>query len=184
MSIVASPVVPVQAAGQIAKAADMNGLASAAQFLLNRPITVGLGTTTTLTKGTSNAPVFSGTIVDTDGMWSATPDPTIFTVQRYGLYWAEVSAIVTCGTDEYAVSMAAFSGPNNPYVTSLNTNLFEAFRYGYADSAGPSYMRVSSLIAAPLFPGDKIEPTVTNIGNTTNGSSVCNMVVRWIGTTG
>jgi hypothetical protein len=182
MAIVASPVVPVQAAGLTAKAADMNALAQASQFLLNRPITIAVGVSTTLTTNTTVHPNFTTPLVDTDGMWAA-GSASFLTVQRYGIYWFEANVVATCGTDQFAVAVKAYSGPTNPYVPTPGTDLYATYRYGYA-LAAPGYMTVASLVAVPMFPGDYFQVDVVNETQATAGTCSCNLTARWIGTTG
>jgi hypothetical protein len=147
------PTIPSLPAGHVVTLADMQALASAATFLLTKPIVLieqvinaqaintGLNTLNNFTAG--------GLIYDTDGMWSS-GTPSRLTVQTPG--WYRVSYGINCGTSggTYGSCVRSTTGANNPAgsgVVSLNhwagyTNVTATSNPGYAGASGlwPAYL--------------------------------------------
>lgn len=126
------PTIPTLPAGYIVTATDMNNLASAATFLLTKPIARvhdGAGSTAI---GTSNTYIpFNTKDFDTDGMWSS-GSPTLLTIQTPGFYKVEymidVLGTVAPGSMQTAVTIT--TGSNNPAGSGLTSTCWEGYACG------------------------------------------------------
>lgn len=114
MSGLTIPKIPNLPAGYTVQLADMQNLAAAATFLLNKPMTRIRDTSGGQSITTSPAAVtFSVADLDIDGMWNVS-NPTRLTVQTPGWYRALYS--VNCGgtTMSYTSWITSTTGANNP----------------------------------------------------------------------
>lgn len=108
------PTFPVLPAGYVVQVGDLQALAYAAQFALQKPIAQVIDTTGGQSIGTTfGAVTFSSATFDLDGMW-ASGTPTRLTVQTPG--WYNVRYGVNVGTvgGVYTACVASTSGANNP----------------------------------------------------------------------
>lgn len=184
MAIVPTPTIPAQFAGEVAASADMNAFAGAAQFLLNKPITMigASGTWSTATNTGFMLPSTASLIVDTDGMWPTAGHPAYLSIQRYGLYWMEVNAKITSTANVIALlQLGVWGGSNNPFV-AFNTGLFIAGPYIIVPGTGIAYVKFGTVLAAPCFPGDFCGSYIQQTaGTATSGTFSGTITVRWVG---
>jgi hypothetical protein len=193
MAIVPTPTVPQQFAGEVAASADMNTLAGAAQFLLNKPLTI-------ISSGTHSATVSSATgsfsratyststttvVTDTDGMLaegvSLYPSLGVIGVLRYGIYYVEAQITMTLAVNNiFEAVVSLFAGSNNPFV-SVGNGVWQLPRY-FAQTNAVTPVTVGGLVAAPAFPGDLIGLSIGAYeGFSAPGSFVHTLTARWVG---
>jgi hypothetical protein len=158
------PTIPTMPAGYIATAADMNNLAYAVQFLLNKPIARAVDTAgTQAVTITDTAVTFGAASFDTDGMWNI-GTPTRLTVATPGFYKMDycVQAAVASGTSiNMNTRLTITTGANNPAGAGVATQIYAG--YGGGSSAGglraaghasgilPFYMYVADYISVSVI---------------------------------
>lgn len=115
------PTIPTLPAGYVVQVADMNNLASCANFLYNKPVcritdttgaqTIAAGTTLSST----NAIQFTSANFDPDGMWSS-GSPKQLTIQTPGYYKVRYGVSVKCTTAATKMNAGILmtTGANNP----------------------------------------------------------------------
>jgi hypothetical protein len=108
------PVIPSLPAGYVVQLGDLQALAYAAQFALNKPISRVIDTAGGAAIGTSFGAVsFSSAVFDTDGMWNVA-NPQRLTVQTPGWYHVRYGINVGTVGGVYTACIASTTGTNNP----------------------------------------------------------------------
>jgi hypothetical protein len=174
------PTIPSLPAGHVVTLADMQALASAATFLLTKPIVlieqVANGQAITTGLNTLNNFTSGGVIYDTDGMWSNST-PSRLTVQTPG--WYRVCYGVNCNTTggTYTTCLRSTTGSNNPAGAGVTSASHWGGYTNVTASSNPGYAGASGLWPAYLYVGDYLQimmqaaATGTNTGLTAPGSA-------------
>ncbi len=123
MTGTAIPVLNPMPAGQVTQVADMNALASACTFLLNRPMTLVRDATggQSLTGSAQNAVTFTVADFDLDGMWNAGA-PTRLTIQTPGFYKIRAGVNINNANVFINSYLISTSGSNNPAGAGIASN--------------------------------------------------------------
>jgi hypothetical protein len=146
------PVIPDLPAGHIATAAEMNQLASAATFLLGKPLV-------RVFDGTGGYSIASPMLCwdtksyDTDAMWSSVNKDRL-TVQTPGWYkfWCGITTNGAASSVEFF--MRSTTGSNNPLGSGINsTSNWEAATVSTSSSPF-SAIRVSGIWPYYMYSGD------------------------------
>jgi hypothetical protein len=144
-------------AGYIAQAVDMNYLATAASFLLNKPITRVHDTVGSQVVQTATAPIVFGVAdFDTTSMFNAT-FPTRLTVKTAGFY--KVSYMVsttTSGTCVVGTYAQITTGSNNPSGAGILTRAWPGYAFG-TSSNNRCCPHGGGILPLYLYPGDYVE---------------------------
>lgn len=142
------PDVPSLNAGYVADSTDMNAMAYAAQFALNKPYSRVHATTTQTITSTTGTPVNYDTIdFDPDGMYSS-GNPGRLTVQTPGYY--KFRQMCNCGNVGANVYMLVTTGSNNPIGAGNTFTQYSGYVLGTTNGA----LGGSGILDAYMFPGD------------------------------
>lgn len=149
------PVLTPMPAGYVVQPADMNALASACTFLLNRPMTKVRDATggQSLTAVTQNAVTFTVADFDADGMWNAGA-ATRLTIQTPGFYKFRAGVNVNNSGVFQNCYLISTSGTNNPAGAGIQSNQHWA---GYSLGGVTVYSGVSGIWPVYLYALDYIQ---------------------------
>lgn len=177
MSITLPDALPTLAAGQVVTAADLNAMASVANFLGAKPICKAYDSAGGQSISTnSNSPTvvnWSGTRYDNSGMWSSA-NPGRLTIQVDGWYKVRY-VIVFGGTTAVAInSFVAANGSTSNYLGGGGENITGAVNVGSgASGLWPFYLTAGTYLQLQCFAGASGVTTET----VTGGSS---MSLEWV----
>jgi hypothetical protein len=164
------PTVPSLPAGHVATTAEMNALAGACTFLLEKPVARVRDTTGGLAIGTSATTIpFNTKDYDTDGMWSSGANSRL-TIQTPGWYKFRYS-IATTGGHAVNTKMRSTTGANNPSGSGITSG----DHWGGYTPSGTTFVGAggcSGIWPFYLYAGDFlfIVALADTAGNTTNTS--------------
>lgn len=150
------PTIPTLPAGYVVQLDDLQDLAEAATFLLNKPITRVIDETGGQAIGTTPLTVhFTNAIFDTNGMWASAQNGRL-TVQTPG--WYKVRYGVNVGTVGGTFITWAFvtTGPNNPAGSGI---VLQPCWGGYVDvpaTSSPGWADAGGIVPNYLYAGDFI----------------------------
>lgn len=153
------PTIPSLPAGYIAQAADLNNLAYAAQFLLNRPLTRihdSAGGQAIGTAGTT-AISFAHVDYDNDSMYSSS-QPTRLAVQTPGYYRVDymISGYQSNGSNPMNTWAQVTTGSNNPQGSGVITEVWPGYGVGNVGAQAVCCGRGSGIIPLFMYAGDYV----------------------------
>ena len=163
----AIPVLTPVTAGTVVQAADLNSMAYACKFLMNKPICRVHTATAGQALGTGTAVNFDTLDFDTDGMWSSAT-PSQLTIQTPGFYKVRYM------TNQFAAGLvgntwiAVTNGINNPAGAGTAVNIWRGYviavtNLGPCGSSGviPQYLYAQDYVQ--VFFGGNIASNVVTV---------------------
>ena len=156
MSGMTIPTIPSLPAGYVAQLADLQNLAAAATFALNKPIMYAVDNTGGMAITTSWLSIsFTTTFYDPDGIWAA-GSPKRLTIQTPG--WYKLSYGVNVGSvgGVFNSAVRSTTGSNNPQGSGVTSNYAWG---GYADvsSGNIGYCGATGDWPYYLYQGDYLQ---------------------------
>lgn len=154
------PAIPSLPAGHVVTVADMQSLANAATFLLNKPIVLveqvagpqAIGTSLGAFTGFTSA----GLIYDTDGMWNSA-NPGQLTVQTPGWYKVRYSVNFGTASGTFNAAVRSTTGSNNPAGPGVQSGNYWG-SYSVSPGTGqPIYGGAQGVWPAYLYAGDYLQ---------------------------
>lgn len=162
------PTIPALPAGYVVQLADMQNLAAAATFALNKPYarvydaTGGVAILTTPTLVT-----YTNASFDPDGMWSVT-NPNRLTIQTPG--WYKVRHSTNAGTSKTHVAWAiSTTGANNPAGSGITSSPYWGGYCNGVSGAQGARPHAAGIWPFYLYAGDyvQIQVQANATGNST-----------------